>query len=159
MNQSEVENRGLDKDIFDIVRNIYINQRCHQTMGFKLTYLGNGVAGMEMVPDPIFSTRGGRVHGGTIASLADTVMGAAAATIGYGQIYRTVEMKLNYLAPVFEEAVLTAEGRVVHPGKSLAVVEANLFNNEGKLVARSMGTFFSDTKSIAGLDNISLHSN
>jgi len=144
MTQSEVENRGLDKEVFDIVRNFYGRQRCHHTMGFEITYLGKGTAGLKMIPDTIFSTDGGRVHGGLIASLADTVMGAAAATTGL--LYRTVEMKLNYLAPVFEEVDLIAEGYVVHPGKTLALVEANLFNNEGKLVARSMGTYFNDIK-------------
>jgi len=145
MHQSEVENRGLDKDVFDFVRNVFERQYFQQTVGFKFTYLGKGLAGMKMIPDPIFSTGGGRVHGGLIAGLADTVMGVAAATTG--QIYRTVEMKLNYLAPVFEEVDLTAEGYVVHPGKTIAVVEANLFNFEGKLVAKSMGTYIRDTKS------------
>jgi uncharacterized protein (TIGR00369 family) len=146
LSQSKVENRGLDKKVFDFVKNVYVNQTCHQTMDFILLYLGKGVAGIKMVPDPIFSTDGGRVHGGIIASLADTVMGAAAATIGFEEVYRTVEAKINYLAPVFEEVELMAEGRVVHPGRSLAVVEANLFNDYGKLVARSMGTYFNDTK-------------
>lgn len=145
MNQSMVENRGLDKETFDIVRNIYENQCCHKTMGFKLVYLGKGAAGIKMVPDPDFSTEGGRVHGGIVASLADTVLGAAAATIGLG-LYRTVEMKVNYLAPIFEKDELTAEGYVVHPGNTLALVEADLFNSEGKLVAKSIGTYFRDTK-------------
>ena len=144
MNKTEVENRGIDKDIFDIVYNTFDLQRCHQTMGLKFTYLGEGVAGMKMIPDPMFSTDGGRIHGGVISSLADTVMSAAAATRGL--FYRTAEMKINYLAPVFAENELTAEGRVVHPGNTLALVEGNLFNSEGKMVAKSMATFFKDTK-------------
>jgi uncharacterized protein (TIGR00369 family) len=142
--QPEVENRGIDQDVFDALRNIYDRQHCHQTMEFEIIYLGEGIAGMRMIPNPMFSTEGGRVHGGVIASLADTVMAAAASTNGL--IYRTVEMKLNYFAPVFEETDLTAEGRVVHPGKTLAVVEADLFNSEGDLVVKGIGTYFHDTK-------------
>ncbi len=140
MLQIEAENRELEKEIFELVRQVYDNQQCHQTLGFGITYLGKGVAGMKMYPDPVYSTRGGRVHGGIIATLADTVMGAAAATLG--QIYRTAELKINYVLPVFEELELVAEARVVHPGKTLAVVEANLFNSEGKLVSKSLGTYF-----------------
>jgi len=68
MNQSEVENRGLDNDIFDIILNVYERQLCHQTIGLKITYLGQGVAGIMMIPDPKYSTAGGRVHGGIIAT-------------------------------------------------------------------------------------------
>lgn len=147
MDHSEVKNRGLNKEVFELVLGLYDSQNCHRTAGFEITYLGKGTAGMRMIPHPMFSTAGGRVHGGIVALLADTAMGAAAATIGNQRIYRTVEMKLNYLAPIFENVMLSAEARVVHPGKTLAVVEANLFNNEGKLVTRSMGTYFNDTKS------------
>jgi acyl-CoA thioesterase len=147
MNKTEAENKGLDKGFFDLLLTLWDTQACHQTMGLKITYLGTGVAGIKKFPNSNFATDGGRVHGGVIATLADTVMGAAAATIGDQRIYRTVEMKLNYLAPIFENVILTAEAHVVHPGKTLAVVEANLFNNEGKLVTRSMGTYFNDIKS------------
>jgi acyl-CoA thioesterase len=144
MGQNGTENRGLDKDLFDIVREVYDNQSCHQTMGFKVTYLGKGIAGMKTILDPKFSTEGGRVHGGVIATLADSVMGAAAATLGY--IYRTLDISLNYLAPVFVENELIAEGYVIHSGKTAPVVESNIFNNEGKLIAKSRATFFRDIK-------------
>lgn len=145
MNITEAENRGLDKDIFDHIRNKWDSQACHQTMGIKITYLGTGVAGIKKNPNTNFSTDGGRVHGGVIATLADTVMGVAAATIN-GQVYRTVDMNINYFAPAFEENELTAEGCVIHPGNTVAVVEGTLFNNEGKLIAKSRGTFIRDTK-------------
>jgi len=145
MNKIEAENRGLDKDMFDLICNLWDIQTCHQTMGLKITYLGIGVAGMKKSPNSKFSTEGGRVHGGVIATLADTVMGAAASTIN-GQVYRTVDMNINYFAPAFEENELTAEGCVIHPGNTVAVVEGSLFNNDGKLIAKSRGTFIKDTK-------------
>lgn len=140
----KAENRGINEELFELIRNAYDNQPCHQSMGIKVTYLGKGSAGLTMTPNPILSTGGGRIHGGVIATMVDVAMGAAAATMG--RLYRTAELKLNYIAPAFETDLLTAEGRVIHPGKTLAVTEANLFNGAGKLVAKGMGTFFSDNK-------------
>jgi uncharacterized domain 1 len=142
MNQLEVENRGIDKNVFDIIRARYNEMPCYQTMGIQLTYLAEEAAGMQMVPNVSLSSSGGRVHGGVIATLADAVMGAAGGTMGY--LYRTAEMKLNYITPAFDNEELIAEARVIHPGKTLAVIEGNLFNKNGKMIAKSLGTFFRD---------------
>ena len=144
MSNIQAENKGLEQEVFDIICTVYDGQRCHETMGLKITYLGPGVAGMRIVPDPVFSTTGGRVHGGIIATALDSVMGAAAATLGH--VYRTLDMSLNYVAPAFEETELRAEATVIHPGKTAAVIDGSLYNNEGKLVAKSRATFIRDTK-------------
>lgn len=146
MNKNEAENRGLDEGIFNFILNRYTSANCHQTLGFQFIYLGPGQAGMRIYPQPEYSTPGGRVHGGMIAVLADTVMGAAAVTID-GQVYRTVDLNINYIAPVFEEKELRAEAVVAHPGKTIRVVESSLFDDRGKLVAKSRGTFIRDLKS------------
>ncbi|MEN6389485.1 MAG: PaaI family thioesterase [Syntrophomonas sp.] len=140
----KAENRGINEELFEVIRNAYDSQPCHQSMGITITYLGKGTAGLTMTPNTNLSTGGGRIHGGVLATMIDVAMGAAAATIG--RLYRTAELKLNYIAPAFETDLLIVEGRVVHPGKTLAVTEANLLNGEGKLIAKGMGTFFSDYK-------------
>lgn len=142
MNQLEIENRGIDQNIFDVILDRYSEMPCYQTMGIKLTYLAQEAAGMKMVPNSILSSLGGRVHGGVIATLADAVMGAAGGTMGY--IYRTAEMKLNYIAPVFDDQELTAEARVIHPGKTIAVIEGTISAQGGKMIAKCLGTFFRD---------------
>jgi uncharacterized protein (TIGR00369 family) len=140
----EAENRGINEELFEVICSAWDSQPCHQSMGIKVTYLGKGIAGLTMTPTPNFSTGGGRIHGGIIATMIDVAMGAAAATLG--RVYRTAELKLNYIAPAFETELLVVEGRIIHPGKTLAVIEATLLNGEGKLLAKGMGTFFSDNK-------------
>ena len=144
MAKTEVENRGIDNGVFETICRIHDDQPCYHTMGIKLTYLGPGVAGMKKDPDLKFSTHGGRAQGGVLATLADVVMGTAAFTNGY--VHRTVEMSLNYLAPAFEDSTITAEGCVIHSGKTVVVVEASLFDKDGKLIAKSKGTFIRDSK-------------
>lgn len=146
MNISKVENRGLDNDLFQLIVYSFGDHNCQRAMGINLMYLGKGIAGMQMYPKSIYSTPGSRVHGGIIATLADYIMGAAVTTLN-GSIYRTIEMNLNYFKPVFEEKELVGEGRVIYPGNTTAVVEGNIFNHQGILVAKSRGTFIKDTKS------------
>ncbi len=153
MNNTEVENRGIDKSIFDVICSIQEHSPMFRTLGFKFVYLGEGVAGMKMCPAPEYSSLAGRVNGGIIAALADNVMGMAGMTLG--QVARTVEMSLNYFAPIFEENELLAEACVINAGKTLIVSEASLFNNEGKLVAKSKGTFIRDVKTRLAKDSLS----
>ncbi len=152
MNQLEAENRGIDKDLFNILHDRYNSLFCYQSMGIKLMYLDQQAAGMKMIPNVSLSTTGGRVHGGVISILADAVMGSAGATMGH--IYRTAEMKLNYTAPVFDSDELTAEARVVHAGNTLTVIEGSISNQDGKLMAKSLGTFFKDkNQCLCKIDN------
>lgn len=145
MHKSEVENKGIAKGIFDVICSIQEHSPIFRTLGFKFMYLGEGAAGLKMHLDPEYSSYAGRVNGGIIAALADNVMGMAGLTLGH--IARTVDMNLNYFTPVFEETELIAEGYVINAGQTLIVIEADLFNNQGKLVAKSRGTYIRDKKS------------
>ena len=140
----EVDNRGIDWEIFAFITAIQDNSPIFRTMGFEFIYMGEGEAGLRMCPGPDYSSYAGRVNGGVMAALADNVMGMAALTLGYGVV--TVDMNLNYLAPILENKVLTAHGYVLKPGKTLIVAEAQLFNHEQQLVAKSRGTFYRTDK-------------
>ena len=84
MNNNEVQNRGLDEDVFDFILKRYTKANCHETLGFQFIYLGPGQASLKIYPQPEYSTPG-KGTWGMIAVLADTVMGAAAVTID-GQV-------------------------------------------------------------------------
>ncbi len=82
------------------------------------------------------------VHGGAIASLADSA--AAWATIGSAGLKAlpvTVEMKINFLAPV-ESGFLIAEARIVHRGKTISLSDVEVKDHEGRLVAKSLVTYY-----------------
>ena len=85
------------------------------------------------------------VHGGAIGSLADSA--AAWATIGSAgpkTIPMTVEMKINFLAPV-ESGRLTAEARIVHKGKTTTLSDVEVKDSKGRLVAKSLVTYYLQT--------------
>ena len=86
--------------------------------------------------------QGGMVHGGLIGMLADSAAGYAALSLmAPGLDVVTVEYKINFLAPAFGDTLL-GRGRVVRPGRTLFVCEADIFalaNGKETHVAR-MGT-------------------
>ena len=82
----------------------------------------------------------GLVHGGVYSSLVD----AAAFWAVYTEIEEdvgmsTVELNLNYLAPIFEGTMI-ARGKSIRVGKTLCVGEASIEDENGKLLARGTET-------------------
>lgn len=82
----------------------------------------------------------GFVHGGVIGSLID----AATFWAVFPQVERevgltTIELKVNYLAPV-REGRLLAEGKCIKKGKTLALGEAYVRNDKGSLIAHGTST-------------------
>ena len=82
-------------------------------------------------------------HGGVVASLMDSTTGISALSLvcEEGFIVSTVELKLNFLAPVSLGDKLIGKSSVLSKGKRLIVTEAEVINQDGKLVAKGMGTF------------------
>ncbi|NMC27976.1 MAG: PaaI family thioesterase [Syntrophomonadaceae bacterium] len=144
VNHPEVENKGISQDIFEFIVSIQDNSPIFQTLGFKFSYLGEGLAGISMLPARDYTSYAGRVNGGLLAALADNVMGMACITLGNN--VRTVDLAVHYFAPVFEDILLTAQGNVINAGNRLIVAEARMFNSEGKLAAKSTGTYYRTDK-------------
>lgn len=134
-----IENRGIDDDIFSFLCKCWDLSPTHQTLDIKLNYLGQGKAGIMVKPSMGYTTVKGRVHGGIIATIADTAMGWAILTLGRNCV--TVDMYINYFNPIFWENELIAEGEVIQAGNRTVVAEATLVNERGDLIAKSRGTF------------------
>ena len=82
----------------------------------------------------------GMVHGGVFASLVD----AAAFWAVYTQVpeelgMTTVELKLNYLAPLASGRMI-ARGKSLRVGKTLCLGEASIVNDEGILLVHGTST-------------------
>ena len=68
-------------------------------------------------------------------------MGVAVySTLKNDQDAATVEIKINYLKPTQAE-ILICDAKIIQKGKNIAVLEAEIKNNNDTLVAKSIGTF------------------
>ena len=69
----------------------------------------------------------GFVHGGVVGMIADSSAGYAAMTVvPAGASVLTVEYKMNLMAPADGDKLI-ARGRVVRPGRTLIVTQAEVF--------------------------------
>lgn len=92
-------------------------------------------------------------HGGAISALMDATMGVCAlCKVMYdSKVVSTLEMKISFLAPVFNSDKLLGTAEVIKSGKRILFVEGNIKNQEGKLVAIASGTFNSYPAEKAGI--------
>ena len=109
-------------------------------VGFRMLSFAAGEARFEMDAGRRHHNPMGTVHGGILCTLADSALGMAfASTLGEGETFTTLEIKVNYIRPVFEEK-LFASAKVVHRGRSVGLVECDVTTEDGKLVARAVST-------------------
>lgn len=109
-------------------------------VGFDLVRHEPGTAVFEMVAGPQHANPMGTLHGGILCDLADAAMGIAYATVlADGESFTTLELKINFLRPVWN-ARLRAEARVVQRGKTVGLVECDVLDESGRLVARASST-------------------
>ena len=109
-------------------------------IGFQLVEVEPGRAVFEMEAGPQHANPMGTLHGGILCDIADAAMGIAyASTLEEGESFTTLELKINFLKPVWK-ARLRAEGHIVKRGKTVGLVECDVLDETGSLVARASST-------------------
>ena len=109
-------------------------------VGFTLVSVEAGEVVIEFEANERHANLVGTLHGGALCVIADAAMSMAyGSTLEEGQTYATLELKINYLKPVWKGR-LRAVGRVVKGGQTVGLVECDVTDAEQHLVARAMGT-------------------
>ena len=109
-------------------------------VGFRILEVEPGRAVFEMETGPQHANPMGTLHGGILCDLADAAMGIAfASTLEEGQTFTTLELKINFLKPVWN-ARLRADARVVKRGRTVGMTECDVTDESGSLIARASST-------------------
>src|SRR3954471_18065524 len=109
-------------------------------LGARLTEIGDGHAQVELEVDERHANPMGTLHGGVLCDIADAAMGLAyAATLEEGESFTTVELKINFLKPIWNSK-LTATATVMKKGRTAGLVECKITDEGGSLVAFSTST-------------------
>ena len=114
-----------------------------RTLGKRVieTDASRGYVKATYVAGETFVNRGGRIFGGYLAAMLDSLCGHAVRLThrepGMAQV--TLELKTSFIGRA-DVGVLTGEGWVRHRGKSIAFAEAELRNEAGELVAKASAT-------------------
>ena len=110
-----------------VVRESFARQAHMATLGASITHLAPGAVDLSAPFAPQFTQQNGFWHAGAIASLADSANGYAAFSLApAGTDVLAVEFKINLLAPAQGEQFV-ARGRVLRPGRTLTVAQAEVW--------------------------------
>ncbi|MDR2156061.1 MAG: PaaI family thioesterase [Burkholderiaceae bacterium] len=112
-------------------------------LGFTLEKFEGGESELHFAPRPEHCNSFGVTHGGVLMTLLDVTMATAARSTQPGSGIVTIEMKTSFMrpAPVAPGKPLIGRGRLLHRTRSMAFVEASVFDAEGQLCAQASGTF------------------
>ena len=111
-----------------------------QLIGMRLVAIEPGRATFELDADERHHNPMGTLHGGVLCDIADSAMGMAyASTLGEGESFTTLELKINFLRPV-KSARLTAAGTVVQQGRTTGMAECLVSDERGRLIAKATST-------------------
>ena len=109
-------------------------------LDFRLTHVEAGSATVELDVTERFWNPMGTLHGGILCDIADAAMGLAyAAGLNDDESFTTIELKINYLRP-FKEGHVKAVAKTVHRGRTVGLLDCDVFDDRGKVIARSSST-------------------
>ena len=106
-------------------------------MDIRLTTVDKGKAIFTGTPQEFHYNPLGTVHGGYGATLLDSAMGCAVhSTLDPGDIYTTLEFKINFMrALTHETGEVKGIGTVINSTRTTAVAEGRIEDASGKLYA------------------------
>ena len=93
----------------------------------------------EMRPEFERGLRTGQWHGGPIAAIIDTV-GDYALIMSLRRALPTINFRVDYLRPAIKTRLITT-AKVRRAGKSVGVVDVDVFNEQNALVAVGRATY------------------
>ena len=142
-NQMNAPINSIDPLFAERVRRSAEKQNFITLIGAKLTRIAPGEVEFTMPFRADLTQQHGFVHAGVITTLADVACGYAAYTLMPAESeVLSVEFKVNLLRPAAGETFI-ARARVLKPGKTLTVTEANVFTstaNGEKHIATMLAT-------------------
>jgi len=113
----------------------------YQLLGMEIMEIKEGESKIQMPFRQGLTHPDRAVHGGAIASLADSsVAMALISLVEPKDRITTIEFKINFFVPV-SKGHLEAHAKIIHKGSKTAVGDVEVKNKEGKLVAKVIATY------------------
>jgi uncharacterized protein (TIGR00369 family) len=112
-----------------------------KTVGFSCSAAELGSATMEMDTDPSrHANPMGTLHGGILCDIADAAMGTAmSTTLEDDESFTSLDLTIKFFKPIWRSH-LTARARVSKRTRTLGLVECEVEDEQGSLVAKLFST-------------------
>ena len=121
----------------DATANFHALMPFAKTLGITVVTYTKDEVTARLAWDESLCTSGGVLHGGVLMALADSTGGGCAfLNLPEGSTgTTTVESKTNFLRAV-RQGYVQARSRPLHTGRTVIVVDTDLTDDQGKLVAK-----------------------
>jgi uncharacterized protein (TIGR00369 family) len=113
-----------------------------QLMDVRLAEVERGRVVFEGTPQEFHYNPLGVIHGGMAATLLDSALGCCVSScLDAGDLYTTLELKVNYLRPLtLETGNVRAIGTIVHVGRTTALAEGRVVDAQDRIYAYASST-------------------
>jgi uncharacterized protein (TIGR00369 family) len=129
------------KRYLEQVRKVATSSPYYRLLGMEVTEIKEGESRIQMLFKQELTHPYGIVHGGAIASLADSAVAMALISLVEPKDrITTIEFKINFFVPV-SKGELKAHAKIIHKGSKTAVGDVEVINEGGKLVAKVIATY------------------
>lgn len=114
----------------------------YRTISMRMIALDRKGAVLEITGARKHRNPWGNVHGGVMAAIIDSSCGLSVwPHLKQNEYVTTVSLHVDYMAPAEPGDVITARGKFLHQGRSLARAESVITNQDKKIIARGFATF------------------
>ncbi|MDO8409929.1 MAG: PaaI family thioesterase [Phenylobacterium sp.] len=114
-----------------------------QTLGFRMVAVSQAEKSVEVAFDAkaeLLLNPMKQIQGGYLCAMLDEAMSVACMVAsGMTHVAPTLEMKTSFLRPAMP-GTIKGVGKVVKWGRSIAFTEGELYDPEGRLLAKATGT-------------------
>jgi uncharacterized protein (TIGR00369 family) len=137
-----LEGSSMGKERYlEQVRKVANNSPYYRLLGMEITEIKKRESRIQMPFKQELTHPYGIVHGGAIASLADSAVAMALISLVEPKDrITTIEFKINFFAPI-SKGELKAHAKIIHKGSRTAVGDVEVVNEEGKFVAKAIATY------------------
>ncbi|NLJ70660.1 MAG: PaaI family thioesterase [Clostridiaceae bacterium] len=121
--------KASDREFYALLSQMIINrlEKNHfaNALGAKIETVKYRKSVVSLLVSEQHLNPNGTVHGGVLMTLADTAAGTC--MIYLGQPTATIDLSYRFLKPVFAGDLIVGKARVIQSGKTVIVVEINLY--------------------------------
>ena len=108
----------------------------YEALGMRLVGIADDYAEVTMAVDAQLHNQRGTLQGGFVATIADAAIDLAwSSKLESEQHYAALELKANFLRPI-QAGLITARAHVTHRGRTVGLVECEVSDSGGKLLAK-----------------------
>ena len=123
------------------IRKIWQGNALMQVLKIKIDEVCEGSASLSMPIDfEIHTNHWLGVHGGALATLADSVCGITCASVG--KIAQTLNMNINYISNTKSMGTIYAKSKIIHAGLSTILLHTRIKDDAGILMCDVTTTMF-----------------